>query len=238
VLLLQRPPTLTSLADAPLARGDSTASAVDNLSAVSCLTWFAKPHRHVAGQEPVIWKPDFVELKLRNWIERPMADTEPSSLITYHMGHINLHVNIGFLQRHSRSLSRNDYRASKSSIKTSMWERVSGQSHETATWHSHSLLKLVRSMAETRFLLPHHPDSVANQHTPSNRSFPQPPHLPFCVYFASLVLWYGAMCTAKPLNQQNIHLRNGAQLLESLSVHVAKYLARALYELAQIPEDC
>ena len=59
----------------------------------------------------------------------------------------------------------------------------------------------------------------------------EPPHLPYCIYFATLILWYGESDGGYSNLARDKCIEDGAQLLFKLKAHVSKVLGSALEEL-------
>jgi hypothetical protein len=152
--------------------------------------------------------------------------------VLYHMANINLHANIGLLQRHARSIAKVDHALLNSQVFTSVQKWLSSRHYDVAVWHAERLLRITISiMGIDHWALS---DPRSSEGPPNARTFAsQPPHLPFCVYFASLVLWYGRLDSGQGRLRRNSHIDAGIRLLFHLEVQVAKYLGNALFELTQ-----
>lgn len=91
-------------------------------------------------------------------------------------------------------------------------------------WHAETILRLVKeSQAASRRRSQIDKDELIHS---------EPPHLPYCVYFATLVLWYGLWARNGQTSAQDTHLDASVQLLFSLRAHVSKILGHALLELS------
>ncbi|EXJ67491.1 uncharacterized protein A1O5_09504 [Cladophialophora psammophila CBS 110553] len=256
VLLLQRPPTLTALKDGYLdprgspntaekhglddlsalmtlsgkytGQGDGLAS----LAAVSSLAWFSSPHGPFGWRRPPLWKTEFVEVALGRWIEAHRSDEEDAgTMLLYHMVHINLHSNLALLRRLACLVAKSGRMPSNAKVFDSIERWLKSRHFDIARWHAESLLKNVvcaRSAGEKLNLT----GLGSSAHLPKpRRLIPEPPHLPFCAYFATLVLWYGNLLPGHGRLQRNACVAQGAQILFDLNVSVSRNLGHALYEL-------
>lgn len=252
-MLLQRPPTLTTLTDESMGSINSTnsspthclhdlstllsshersASATSNstsLSIIACLTWFPSPRGSFGWHEPPTWKVDFVELALSRWNEALAPGEEPWDRVLFHMAHINLHSSLGLLQRHAKRLAKNIRPPTEQGSFAAISKWLASQHFDISAWHAKSLLGIVKSSIGDH----HWATGNFNSAEQLNRRAPisEPPHLPFCIYFASVVLWYGCLRPEQGRLQPNLCIINGTNLLSRLDVQVAKHLSDALCEL-------
>ncbi|KAJ9609571.1 hypothetical protein H2200_005898 [Cladophialophora chaetospira] len=253
VLLLQRPPTLTplttqfrsscdenelvptryfhNLADllpSPRNAKPVVGTLID-LAMIVRLTWFGGP-RASRGQESRLWKLDFVELALTRWGEATAHVEEPLLLVLYHMAHLNLHSDLGLLQRHARKAAKGCSIPPSSSGTPSIKGWLASQQYDISAWHAERLLKTSKSAFRSHNRATHASGSGQQQQKAQNLNS-EPPHLPFCIYFASLVLWYGCLRPDQDSSRGNLCIVNGMTLLSRLNVQVARNLSNALQEL-------
>ena len=202
--------------------------ALSQLTQIGCMSWFVSPHGPSAWKPPNLWKSDLVEIKLQQWYEEHGRNSSccSSTLILHHMICLNIHSNIDLLQRHARSVAKTRCLPTQANVFHTIERWRSSRQYAICTWHATKILILGIS------------DLTEVEHVGSRPNLsPEPPHVPFCIYFATLVLWYGAAGRPDHEQQQRLKLGGscieiGARLLSNLKAHVAIHLRRALHELA------
>ena len=253
MLLLQRPPTLTIFSDTFIdiktkpgasqkhwfddlaavmtvgGRSDGQDRGLSDLAAIGSFAWFPSPHDSLCYRESPLWKPDFVEVALSRWMEA-QKEIESCTLLLYHMAHISLHCNLGYLQRLAGPVARIGRISLHHSILASIAKWLTGRHFVIAKWHAENLLKIVKAA------LGNNPRNLRKHKTPPPPPkgpilTPEPPHLPFCIYYATLVLWYGNLLRAQDRLLRDACLEEGARTLLQLDVRVAQHLGNALHEL-------
>ena len=259
VLLLQRPPTLAIFSETfneiktksvintkswfdDLAAMMTVGGSSDNrdrglvdLAAIGSLAWFPSPHDSLCYRESPLWKPEFVEIALNRWTEA-QTEIQPSVALLSHMAQISLHCNVGYLQRLARPVARIGRMSSHHPVLDSIAKWLSSRHFAISKWHAESIVKLAkvhgsRQGRKQRTSSP--PPSVT---TKGQACFSETPHLPFCIYYATLILWYGNLLGAQDQFLRDVCLEEGARMLLQLKVRVAQHLGNALYEL-QSEED-
>ncbi|KEF61798.1 uncharacterized protein A1O9_03368 [Exophiala aquamarina CBS 119918] len=206
-----------------------TSSSLETLAEISSYTWALCPHGLAHPSEQLLWKHDFIELGLERWNQSRMMNAEfPTqthfaTMLLYHLTHINLHSNLRILQRSAKDFidSANSPEPGKVSHSIATWTSTSH--FDVASWHSEAIQSLVReAMSTARRRTQFHADKS---------HLLESPHLPFCIYFSTLVLWYGAGGKSGSDASGDVVIDNGSQLLLALKVKVAKHLASALNDL-------
>jgi hypothetical protein len=200
--------------------------------------WMASPRDCDVCPSPRLWKVDFVQLALDRWLQSktdriPQAHLEPDQMLLYHMAHISLQTDIECLHR----LTQAAIQAALSSqaietLKSGIQPWTSQRQYEIAIWHAKVVLRIAR---EGTTLPRRHTTTSLRGDRPQ---FVEPPHLPLCVYFATLAVWYGNLkFGGQSADSVNISVEAGSQLLFELRVPMASFLASALCELLPAGKD-
>lgn len=207
------------------------------LAEIASFSWFVSSHGPWGFREPALWKSDFVEVQLERWRTDCSSDTviDPWTKSLYHMVHLNLHSNIDLLQRHARLVAKIGHLPLRPSVFCSIERWRNSRHYRTCRWHAEQVLEIVKSSSKQ------YPSTLTSRATgeavcgsprpPVANS--EPPHVPFCIYYATLILWYGGVGQAQLGNTSsaNMWIELGAGLLFQLKAHVATHLGKALYEL-------
>lgn len=207
----------------------SIGGTVAGLGAVASFAWYSSPHGCFGWREPTLWDSNFVDIALERWIELQSGEVAPWTLLLFHMAHIHLHANLGLLQHIARLVARTSLRSSAGYV-TAIEQWLTGRHYEISRYHAESILKIAKNTLGTE-QRNFHCSKSGNFASHSQAVVPEPPHLPFCIYFATLVLWYGNLFPERDRLIHNAFLEAGAQILSGLHVRVAIYLRDALYEL-------
>lgn len=244
VVLLQRPPYHLSL---PLDRSqqlsafklDMTAllqpdrpltsicGSLREVAVLSIYTWAASPRGREYSRVQQLWNPNFIELALERWVNSipsSMMMSELPSILIYHLSHLHLQVNFGILQRFSHIFVKVPDAPSEKKIFDTIRECICAPSFRAAVWHSHAIIRVVREMVAA--------SGRRQLRISEHAHIFEPPHLPYCIYFATLVVWYHEYVKSGLVSAaREMCLENGIHLLSMLKVQVAKVLANALREL-------
>ncbi|KAK5064917.1 hypothetical protein LTR84_000751 [Exophiala bonariae] len=213
-----------------------TSGSLETLAEISSYSWALHPHGSAHPNDQLLWNLNFIELALERWNQsRLMGPELPtnshlSTMLLYHLTHINLHSNLRLLQR-----STKDFMAPANSPKSSKTYQAivawAASSHfKISHWHSEAIQSLVSDAM-----------SAARRRTqlqPETSHILESPHLPFCIYFSTLILWYGARAKSQTDQSSDVIIDNGSQLLLGLKVKVAKHLASALNDVLSENSKC
>ena len=165
-----------------------------------------------------LWKAEFVELALDRWLRLQQPPASMSEQLLFHMTHIYLHANVPLLQRYAMA------RASSHStidLPNELQSWISSQDYRVSRWHAEKIVASIKRLTSGKA-------SALNLQLISNSA--EPPHLPYCLYFAIVVIWYGNML-ADDISFEEKTVFESIELLSGLKVHVAKLLAIALREM-------
>ena len=247
VLLLQRPPHFTSMnynqkqqlplkfdltpLFSPTAHSTPVSGSLREVVNLGIRTWAASPRGQEYTRVPQLWKPEFIELGLERWVSAQSSSprtTELPSILLYHLAHLHLQVNLGTLQRLARSFKANPRTPSDEKVSDIVRRCTRGPSFKAAVWHAVAMLRDIKDYV-----------AISSRRQPEfleRLLILEPPHLPYCIYFSTLMVWYSDFVVAgAPSITGNTCIENGIHLLGMLNLRVAKVLANALREL--FPDD-
>ncbi|KAI8961159.1 hypothetical protein F5Y11DRAFT_327507 [Daldinia sp. FL1419] len=254
VLLLQRPPSFIGEAQLGIhgacevlgfqalstgglistSGGDSLlgvqATDMDSLATIICYSWMASPQNTENSSRLPLWRSEFVELALDRWIQ---AKTEKDSssrlevpqMLLYHLTQVSLHSNLNRLQRLTQVAMQTPKPFQEGSGLDSIRAWRDSHHFNVAQWHAKTTLRIAQEAM-----------TGPRRHTSSEKDRPrlyEAPHLPLCIYFATLVIWWGELVSGRPGTDSGhiSAIETGSQLLFRLKVPVAKLLGTALCEL-------
>jgi hypothetical protein len=204
---------------------------------ISITTYPVLPRRNPPLQAQSLWRTEYFELALSKWAMTQSSDTADWSLLTlYHLTFISLYTAIGLIQRlvHGHIGSQASGRAARKFSCLDGWRR--GRHYLAAKWHAQRILALVKDA----FAATDVPDRCVNDDafidgkaTASRHAIvAEPPHLPYSVYIATLVLWCGDHAPHLPEREAGaVLLENSERLLARMRVRVAGLLQRNLGRL-------
>lgn len=185
-----------------------------------------------------LWKPEFAELACDTWLHARGPREDFSSLAIYHMMNIMLHTNLTVLQIFAHSAPGSEARdPEKSPAAREVYAWTQDRHHQIARWHAEQIITtLERSFTSST----NKAELQTSQHLLSRPSFSsteprrlpyESPHIPYAVYYATLVLWCGMVTeqghgSASPSVEAPI--ARGERILSLHKVHIAQLLARVL----------
>lgn len=168
-----------------------------------------------------------------------------SKLLLYHLAYINLHSNLVVLQRFAHRVvaaaaSPGPNSRSSTSLLDEQKDVVSQAiqsatgggltNFQTALWHAKSLMRIAKEA-----IAPTHTGTISSSSgmSSSSKSLNEPPHLPFCMYFATLIIWYGEWRNdgGGTEHSRDACVDVATHLLDRLRISVARVMAIALREL-------
>ncbi|KAI1613367.1 hypothetical protein EDD36DRAFT_475380 [Exophiala viscosa] len=219
-----------------------------SLAYLSTFLWPAiYPRQNSYGIENVVieslllGKSDFVELACDTWLRSLGQRPEPSHLVVYHMMNIMLHTNLTVLQSFAHSPPGSAARDPKRSLvarEVHGWAQ--SRHYKTARWHAENMLSsiegaFVTSLNRSEAAAPHQISSRSSFSTTEPRRLPfEAPHVPYAMYYATLVLWSGATleeCAGTSSVSAQALIARGERILSLHKVHIAQLLARVLNEV-------
>jgi hypothetical protein len=200
---------------------------IQHLAMISAYSWMPSPRGHECLRRPQLWKTEFVELALERWVVARTQESDPPDLsqsLIYHLTYINLHSNLAVLQRFAHEFIRPAENQISPNAFDSLRAWVHGSDFPIALWHAECMLKRIRSS------LP--PLQRRNDPGVAKTRFLEPPHLPYCVYFATLIVWYGGTREDSIHGSRNGCIEAAVQILSRLRAPVSKVVSSALCELS------
>ncbi|KAJ9608016.1 hypothetical protein H2200_007004 [Cladophialophora chaetospira] len=223
-------------------RGKS--STLGNLASLSPFLWpvmYPRQNRYgnnnVSVESVSLWKGDFVELACDSWL-RSQPQATASDLAIYHLMNIMLHANLTVIQSFVHSASDSAARDPKKSLaamEIHAWTR--SRHYQIAHWHAERMIAAVQeaftapsSRSEQSDIQAH--IRASSGADPRHLSF-EAPHVPYAVYFATLVIWCGDILneTIASTSSGQATIIRGERILSFHRVHVAQLLGRVLSEV-------
>lgn len=248
VLLLLRPPCALSLSDKEdkeayffeassvpctsprtLSMAVETSSSnfnINEISVISAYAWNPSPNGQESSRTPQLWKSDFVELALERWFHRfsdaAQSTSSLSEKLLYHLTYLNLYSNLALLKRRAHQIDLLKTESRRCGSFQGLREWISGSQFPIALWHAESILSLVyNAMSE-----------VERSHKlDTGLRFFEPPHASYCVYFATLMVWYSTTFQDQPQMPRRIAVDSATSLLSKLKAPVCTVFIAALSEL-------
>ena len=218
---------LSSNTDLPCSKAPT--AAIVRLATVSLFSWMSLPQGLDWRSDSLLWRTEFVELALdRLTGVDPPDTTELSRTLLYHLAHINLHANLSLIQRLSLALTVRNGAASHDRETAAVRIWATSFDATIVQWHAAQILGRAKDMIS--------PARRRRRFTPTEpQVLVESPHLPFCIYFASLTMWSIDCFQSSKLPAENAHVELATELLFGLKARVAKRLGEALCDL--LPEE-
>jgi hypothetical protein len=210
-----------------------------SLSSLSPFLWLAT-RLAVADDDcmDVLSKPDFVELAADRWLRSFPRDKPagPASVILYHLINIVIHANLLIIQRYAHWWPSRDNASDKD---RDHWQGcilrwVQGRHYKIAKWHAQKALDCVGAASNVnqkgdakvgRYNIAGLDRTQASPATPAVTI--DVTHVPYAIYYATLILWCGAADDKHALTGLS-HLARGKDLLSRQKLRIAWLLERVL----------
>lgn len=248
VLLLQRPPyRLPSMLKVgpesalmldlnplfcPIDEANGVSGSLRKVANLGAYTWTAMPRGREHSRQWQLWRPEFIELGLERWWSANRSSqpgSNLSSMLLYHLSHLQLQVNLGLLQLSARGFAKTPETFKEEKAHEILQSCMRGRYFEAAIWHAKAMLRLVTE--HLRVSDRGQPKTAGGQ-----RRMHEPPHLPYCIYFGTLIVWYGEDSTTSSRSlARDARIKDGIRILGMLKIRVAKVLTHALREL--LPDE-
>ena len=189
-----------------------------------------------------LWKAEPMELACEVWL-RSRTPSDPSHLAVYHMMNIVLHSNITVIQSFVHSAPDSTGRdPTKNAAAREAVNWAKDRHYLVASWHADSLITAIeRALTDSQH------DStqvgarqglrmVQSSHSDQRRLDHEAPHVPYAIYYATLVLWCGQFTAGQHLDSTRLSAKaviaRGERALSSHRVHIAQLLAQVLRGVA------
>ncbi|KAK0246881.1 hypothetical protein LTS09_017975 [Friedmanniomyces endolithicus] len=252
VLLLQRPPCAILAPLRSMTSPGQNQAALDRpgtphdlpghaqgahgeIASLSAFAWAASPQGEELSCRRQLWRSDFVELAMERWMGGkifPLSESDFPSMLIYHLMHLRLKVNLDFLQKSARQFTNPpSHTANESSEHEILENYVRGRLFAVAMWHAQAMLSMVQENVGM-------PEDLSKRTATSTSSqrMSEPPHLPYCIYFSTLIAWYGESENSGYRSlARDACIKQGIRLLGRLKIRVARVFILALREL--LPDE-
>lgn len=219
-----------------------------SLACVSVFLWpvmYPRQNRYgiddVTVESLSLWKKDFVDLACDSWFRVHGRVADASHLTVYHMLNIMLRANLTVIQSFAHSAPESPARDPAKGLAAREIHRWTQSPHyKISRWHAEHLIATIERtfMAPTnKFKQPGIQPShkKASSSSTEARQLPfEAPHIPYAVYFATLIIWCSAMTEeGNPLNSlvAQAIITRGERILLLHKVHIAQLLARVLRDV-------
>ena len=209
---------------------DMGESSLASLAALSVFFWPVMPRSVEDPDRSSTWKADFAEMACDRWFRAQPADLDWSSFVLYHLMNINLHANLNLLQNFAHSAPNSTVRSDKGKISKSIHSWVHSRHHSIAKWHAESLISHTKNALAAQGRRNAQTSSRTTKSSTADFMH-EPPHLPYGIYYATLILWCASIVKNNNRMEGTVHLALGAQLLSSLRMRIAQLLESILKEL-------
>jgi hypothetical protein len=216
------------------------------LASLSSIIWpvlLLRPER----SEPrnPLWNVEFAAACCDKWLRAQGPNPDPALMILYHTTCMMLHVDILLLQQFV-ALSRSTKPRSSISPFDGLNTWAQSEDHQIALWHARGVFHHTASIRDRAIppfglFLRARSDPLAGPSTglPSLDTEERPsqgqsqaiavaPHLPYAVYFATIVLCASAALKPDPFHEFIAHLARGKHVLAQSRVRIARLLSRVL----------
>ncbi|KAK5689348.1 hypothetical protein LTR97_012912 [Elasticomyces elasticus] len=240
-LILQRPPCATPPQLRSMASLEQNQAAPNpglpghaqglhtSIAGLSTFAWAASCQGEELSCSRQLWRSEFVELAMERWMderELPLSGSDLPTILIYHLMHLRLKVNLDFLQKSAREFTTP--RSQTSSSHDVLENYVRERPFAIAMWHARAMLSMVQASLGV-------PSNATTPSTPSKR-MSEPPHLPYCIYFSTMILWYGEFAKSGYRSlARDACIKQGVRLLGGLKIRVARVFIVALREL--LPDE-
>ena len=208
------------------------------LSGLSPFLWGAMPMAPADNDwVKTLSKSDFVELAADKWLRSHHNSAEPASLVLYHLINIAMHTNLLLVQRYVHLRSKSDnLDKNQDPYQASIVGWVGGRHYQTAKWHAEKILECVEAannvgLKEEMNSARHNGTQRASLSSEANKGEIDIAHVPYAIYYATLILWCGAAAVDGQSASTGLpYLARGTTLLSQQKLRIAKLLERVLRE--------
>ena len=207
---------------------------IASLSGLSPFLW--RGLRLAAADEDymdTLSKPDFVELAADKWLRSHENSAEPAALMLYHLMNMSMHANLLVVQNHARWSSSGEISDKDRERHRSCIERwVRGRHYQIARWHAEATLECVDQASsayqkDNMISARRFSRKLAQVSGDTSESAIDIAHVPFSIYYATLILWCGEGDVEHGLARTS-HLTRGRNLLSRQKLRIATLLEHAL----------
>lgn len=210
------------------------AASMHHLATIIRYSWMASPRDTDHSTLPSLWKAEFVETALDQWIRSKSVQADLDSLnhapemLLYHLTQVTLHSNMGALQRLAQTATQGTGSSLKDNDEAGTIQPwATRRQFDIALWHAKVIFRIAEAGSAPR----RRRTSLETERLP----LVEPPHLPLCIYFATLIVWHGKLSSwGNDADSGDALIEVGSQLMLKLKTPVAKVLGTALCELLAV----
>lgn len=228
----------------------SSASSEFSLASLACASVFLWPviyprqNRYGVSNLVVesfsLWKRDFADLACDTWL-RLHGQGDVSHLTIYHMLNIMLRANLTVVQSFAHSAPGSPARDPEKGLaarEVQLWTR--SPQYKFARWHADHMIATIEGTFTTSIDKLEKPSleqfsTRASSSATETQQLPfESPHTPYAIYFATLIVWCGAMTDQDNLSTSlpaQAAITRGERLLSLHKIHIAQLLARVLSDV-------
>ncbi len=191
--------------DSTISENVTRVSGLTELSAVARFIPYIVPKAFGGSEIPNFWRAEFAESALHRWLKQHQH-VPVSELLLSHMVLLSCHANLELLQFYATSRSHHGFKAQTEVFLVGI--REWSAAHRTISrWNAARIITLMQeSQAGTmsdRLAL----GDTDLEKSSSSLSLIEAPHVAYCVYYATLVLWCGSLLSNEAATTQALHLR-------------------------------
>jgi hypothetical protein len=220
--------------DSPVEPFSSNVQSTWCLAALSIYTWHSISSGPVERGANLLWKQEFFELALNRWATAYGNMVETRVMLLFHINLIGLLTNLKQVHHVSQLYLRGES-GSKDSLYLAFRKWRDGDNCDRALWHANELVRAAEGLS-SRQRSPD--DEEESRSARAGKGFIEAPHIPFCIYLATLTLWAAAMVEEKPdVASAKVHLESGVHILGYLKVRIAQVLRRVLKRLIKATDN-
>ena len=157
-------------------------------------------HEGFSSWASMVWRPDFVEHALDNWLSSHSTSPTREIQILFHVLHIKINARIPTIQEYAQKAFSGELESSTSQSSRDTDANVLRQcfvGDETkikALWHASQTLRIARELAERSAEDQHSPvgsadDGPARHVEDPSKDCNTPPHFSHCIFYAALCFW-------------------------------------------------
>jgi hypothetical protein len=155
-------------------------------------------------------------------------------MLLFHMNLIGLRTNLRHVHNVAQSCLRGEF-GSKDSSYLALQKWRGGDDCDRARWHANELIRAAEGLSSRQGSQDEEEECISAR---VGEGFIEAPHIPFCIYLATLTLWAAAMVEQNPsIASAEVHLESGVRILGYLKVRIAQVLRRALRRLIKATDN-
>lgn len=228
--------------------GRINASSTDSefsLASLACASLFLWPVMYprlnrydvdnVVVESLSLWKKDFIDLTCDFWLRAYGEAANASQLAVYHMLNIMLRANLTVIQSFAHSAPGSPARdPTKGLAAREIYSWTRSTHSKMSRWHAEHLIANIEGMFTAPTSRPEQHNQASLSSTESRQLPFEAPHIPYAIYFATLVIWCITV-TEKGMTSSSLvaqaGITKGERILSLHKLHIAQLLARVLRDI-------